>query len=113
VYTVSTREANDGNDYTLATERFLVGDRAMKVLAEHTGGAAFMPGSVTGLNRGLDELQQVIRSRYLISYKPALLKHDGQYRAIDISVQKSGRKLHVYARRGYYANLDSPGAAKF
>jgi Ca-activated chloride channel family protein len=113
VYTVSTRESNDADDYTLVGERVLSGDRALKVLAEHTGGAAFMPGSITGLNRGLNELQQVIRSRYLISYKPAAFKHDGKYRAIDITAQKSGHKLHVYARKGYYAGADLAGAAKF
>jgi VWFA-related protein len=113
VYTVSTREANDGNDYTTTGERFLVGDRAMKVLAEQTGGAAFMPGSITGLNRGLNELQEVIRSRYLISYKPAAFKHDGQFRAIDISAQKSGHKLRVYARKGYNAGVNTAGAANF
>jgi Ca-activated chloride channel family protein len=113
VYTVSTREAADGADYTLADDRTLVGDRAMKVLAEQSGGAAFVPGSITGLNRGLDELQQVIRSRYLISYKPASFKRDGQYRAIDITAQKSGHKLRVYARRGYYAGANSAGATNF
>jgi Ca-activated chloride channel family protein len=114
VYTVSTREANDTSHYdTMTDESVLVGDRALKVLAEHTGGAAFMPGSVTGLNHGLDELQQVIRSRYLVSYKPALFKHDGQYRAIDITAQKSGHKLRVYSRRGYYASVNSAGQANF
>jgi Ca-activated chloride channel family protein len=113
VYTVSTREANDSDDYTMVGERVLTGDRALKVLAEHSGGAAFMPGSVTGLNRGLNELQQVIRSRYLISYKPAAFKHDGKYREIDITAQKSGHKLRVYARRGYYAGVNSAGATKF
>jgi hypothetical protein len=67
------------------------------------GGAAFVPGSIRGLNKGLDELQEVIRSRYLISYKPAMFKHNGHYRSIDISAQKSGRKLRIYARKGYYA----------
>lgn len=113
VYTVSTRESNDADDYTLVGPRELIGDRALKVLAEHTGGAAFMPGSVTGLNRGLNELQQVIRSRYLISYKPAAFKRDGKYREIDITAQKSGRKLHVYARRGYYAGETSAARANF
>jgi Ca-activated chloride channel family protein len=113
VYTVSTQEANDADDYTLASERVLVGDRALKILAEQTGGASFMPGSITGLNRGLNDLQQVIRSRYLISYKPAVFKHDGQYRAIAITAQKSGHKLRVYARKGYYSSVDSVGEAKF
>ncbi len=111
VYTVSTRDANDENqDYTLSSERLLVGDRALKVLAEQTGGASFMPGSVTGLNHGLNEIQQVIRSRYLISYKPAAFKHDGQFRSIQISAERSGHKLRVYARKGYYSSTSAPGS---
>jgi Ca-activated chloride channel homolog len=105
VYTVSTREGNDRDDSVVPDERALVGDRALKVLAEHTGGANFVPGSVSGLNHGLDELQQVIRSRYLISYKPALFKPNGQYHAIDITAEKSGHKLRVYSRKGYYAHV--------
>jgi Ca-activated chloride channel homolog len=107
VYTVSTREASEGNDLSVANDA-AVGDRALKVLAENTGGAAFVPGSIRGLNKGLDDLQEVIHSRYLISYKPALFKHDGRYRAIDISAKRSGRKLRVYARKGYYAGTNSP-----
>ena len=107
VYTVSTRELSE-NDNLMSNDQYPVGDHALKVLAEDTGGAAFMPGSIRWLNRGLDDLQEVIRSRYLISYKPAMFKHDGQYRAIDISAQKSGRKLRVYARKGYYAGVASP-----
>jgi hypothetical protein len=41
------------------------------------------------------------------SYRTALFKDDGQNRAIDISARKSGYKLRVYARRGYYARVDS------
>jgi Ca-activated chloride channel family protein len=97
VYTVSTREENSRD-----TED-PVGDRALKILAERTGGAAFFPGSLNRLDHSLAELQQVIRSRYLISYKPALFQSDGQYRTIDITAQKSGHKIRIYARRGYYA----------
>lgn len=97
--------------YTVSTRRFAgesagdtVGDRALKVLAARTGGAAFSPESVNSLDRHLENLQQLIRSRYLISYKPAHFKANGQYRSIAVAAQKSGHKLHVYARRGYYAN---------
>lgn len=113
VYTVSTREVNEKDDYALVNDSAVVGDRALKVLAERTGGAAFVPGSLTGLNRSLDELEQVIRSRYLISYKPALFKHDGQYRAIDITARKSGHNLRVYARKGYYSHTNSAGEGSF
>lgn len=108
VYTVSTREALDGPD-----EGSVVGERALNTLSELSGGIAFSPGSVRNLNSSLIELQQVIRSRYLISYKPALFKRDGQYRPIDIRAQKDGHKLRVYARKGYYASVNTPTANKF
>lgn len=110
VYTVSTREASE-NDGLIPADHDPVGDHALKALADNTGGAAFVPGSIRWLNRGLDDLQEVIRSRYLISYRPAMFKHNGQYRAIDISAQKSGRKLRVYARKGYYAGGGSAAEA--
>jgi Ca-activated chloride channel homolog len=102
VYTVSTR------DVTTRNENNQLGDQALKLLAERTGGAAFVPGSLGFLNSSLGQLQEVIRSRYLISYKPAVFAHDGKYRAIDITARKSGQKLHVYARKGYYASVNAP-----
>jgi hypothetical protein len=58
------------------------------------------------LNRSLEELQQVIHNRYMISYRPALFQRDGRYRSIDITAQKSGHKLRVYARKGYFTTID-------
>jgi VWFA-related protein len=101
VYTMSTRE------FAGETESVDVADRALKALASRTGGASFLPGSLSDLNRRLGDLQQVIRSRYLISYKPAHFEANGHYRSIAVEAQKSGHKLHVYARRGYYANSGS------
>jgi VWFA-related protein len=104
VYTVSTREQ------TVTATDSLVGERALTTLAELTGGASFTPGSARHLNGSLANLQQVIRSRYLISYKPALFKRNGEYRAIDITAAKDGRNLRVYARKGYYAAENSSRA---
>jgi VWFA-related protein len=78
-------------------------DRAMRDLAERTGGAAFFPSSIDALNHRLSDLQQVIHSRYLISYKPAEFHPDGAYRPITLLARKSGHKLRIYSRRGYYA----------
>jgi len=102
VYTVCTR------DYEHEEASALLGDHALRTLAELTGGATFTPGSIHRLNGSLGDLQQVLRGRYLISYKPALFQRDGRYRAIDITAQKDGHKLRVYARRGYYASVNSP-----
>jgi Ca-activated chloride channel family protein len=112
VYTVSTREVFGGPAFQ-TPEDALVGVHALRTLADLTGGTAFRPGSVRNLNGSLAELQQVIRSRYLVSYKPALFKRDGQYRAIDITAGKDGRKLRVYARKGYFASVKSPSADHF
>ncbi|MGC1907228.1 MAG: VWA domain-containing protein [Candidatus Acidiferrum sp.] len=96
VYTITTRDVSDkGRE---------VGDHALKTLSSLTGGTAFAPGSVRGLSNSLGELQQVIRARYLVSYRPSAFPMDGTYRAIDIKAEKDGHKLTVYARKGYYAS---------
>ncbi len=102
VYTISTREEGLHEE-----PQALVGDRALRTLSELTGGAASIPGSLRGLNGSLADLQQVIRSRYLVSYKPAGFQRDGRYRTIDIDAEKDGRKLRIFARKGYYASAES------
>jgi hypothetical protein len=48
----------------------------------------------------------VIRSRYLVAYKPADFVADGGYRRIDIIASKHGHHLRIHARHGYYAPLE-------
>ena len=98
VYTVSTRELTE------LDESSILGDRALKTLSELTGGATFVPGSVKSMSKSLTELEQVIRGRYLVSYRPASFQRNGHYRAVDLKAQKSGRSLKIYARKGYYAS---------
>jgi len=98
VYSVSTRDVRDDS------EPAFLGDQALKKISELSGGAEYTPGSVAHLSRSLSELQEVIRSRYLISYRPAPFQRDGHYRPINITAEKDGHKLRIYARRGYYAS---------
>jgi Ca-activated chloride channel family protein len=81
------------------------GERALKVLSEQTGGALFAHGSIDSLDRSFNELSQIVRSRYLISYKPSHLDFDGRFRNIKIRIDRADRRLRVYARKGYYAKL--------
>lgn len=106
IYTVCTR---DFSDDALPSK---TGEHALRTFSELTGGAAFVPGSVHRLSSSLSDLQQVIRSRYMISYKPASFQRDGKYRSIDITAEKDGHKLRVYARRGYYASTAPPRAGE-
>jgi Ca-activated chloride channel homolog len=103
VYTVSTRDFTEVEDPSAE-----LGDHALRTLSELTGGAEFVPGSIRHLKGSLADLQQVIRGRYLVSYKPDSFQRDGRYRAIDIKAEKDGHKLKVYARKGYYASTAQP-----
>jgi VWFA-related protein len=98
IYTVSTREnVHEGSSEVL-------GDHALKTLSELTGGSTFLPGSVHRLNGSLAGLLEVIRGRYLVTYKPTAFELNGHYRPIDIKAEKDGQKLKVYTRKGYYAS---------
>jgi Ca-activated chloride channel family protein len=109
VYAVSTHE--DFITVVLPKQTTALGDHALKTLADRTGGTALLPGSLGHLSHSLDDLQAVIRSRYMVSYRPAPFKRDGLYHSIDITAQKSGHKLHVYARKGYVAQARPAAAA--
>jgi VWFA-related protein len=104
VYSVSTRDLLDNS------ESAQLGDHALKALSELSGGASFVPGSIRHFRATLNELQEAIRGRYLLSYKPAAFQRDGHYRVVDIQAEKQGRKLKVYARRGYYASAEERAA---
>jgi VWFA-related protein len=98
IYTVSTKGGSDKESSPL------LGNRALKTLSEQTGGAIFTPGSLSGLTRSLAELQEVLRGRYMVYYRPSSSKPDGRYHSVDIKAEKDGHKLKVYTRNGYYAS---------
>ncbi len=101
IYTVSTRDLSEDMPSDL------LGDQALRTLADLTGGAAFVPGSLHRLSGSLADVEQVIRGRYLLSYKPAHFKRDGRYRKIVIKARKNGHPFTVYARQGYYAGAEA------
>lgn len=103
VYTVSTKEGSSDEPSPL------LGNRALKTLSEQTGGATFTPGSLGGLTRSLADLEEVLRGRYMVFYKPSSSTPDGRFHAVDIQAKKDGHKLKVFARKGYNASalLDS------
>lgn len=98
IYVISTKEGSGSKTDA---------DRILDLLAERTGGESMFPGDVLALSKSLDRLQDLIRSRYLIAYKPADFQADGKYRAITITAEKDGKRLQVHARKGYYARLEN------
>jgi len=99
VYAVSTSE--NGGDKTDA-------DRILGVLAERSGGEAMFPGDMLVFARSLDRLRDLIRSRYLLAYKPAGFEPNGKYRPVHVMAEQDGKHLRVHVRKGYYARLAIP-----
>jgi VWFA-related protein len=110
VYTVSTLEQTGLLFDPAQTDA----NKVLKVLAERSGGQAFFPGSLKALDWYLDQLRDVIRSRYLIAYKAANFAPNGKYRSIHVRAEKDGKHFHVQVRKGYYARLamNSNGEAR-
>jgi Ca-activated chloride channel family protein len=83
------------------------GDLALKRLAEETGGRSFSELNKRDLKKAFSAIEQEMRNRYALSYQPGGLQEDGRFRPIKITARKSGRRLRVHSRKGYYARLAS------
>jgi len=77
------------------------GDRVLERLADATGGMAFFPFKIQDLSNEFAQIQNALRSQYALSFKPADFVADGRYHSIDIIAKD--KKLHVKARKGYFA----------
>jgi VWFA-related protein len=84
---------------------------ALRKIAERTGGRAFFPEDETELRAAFAQIQQELRTQYLISYAPTNQAHDGSFRTVRLDVvnpELRKQKLQLTYRRGYYANPPAP-----
>ena len=80
------------------------GDRAMRQLAEQTGGRVIDVGrNEKKLKEAFDQIAAELRTQYGIGYTPTNNTRDGSFRHIEIHPVKSD--LKVQSRAGYYAPL--------
>ena len=79
------------------------GDQNLQKLADETGGQALFPNKTKEVAKAFFRIEDELRSRYAVSYRPADFKADGHFRHIKIVAHRLGKKLKVRARRGYYA----------
>ena len=80
---------------------FYNGDSQMRQLAEQTGGRVIDVGNNgRRLEDAFDQIQDELRTQYLLSYTPTNKAADGKYRKIEIDCGKGNT---VQARKGYYA----------
>ena len=77
------------------------GDENLKALAEATGGRAFFPVKLDDVVAAFTDIQDELRSQYMISYRQDHFVVNGQFRPIQIVADN--KKFKVRAKRGYFA----------
>ena len=79
---------------------------SMNKIAERTGGRAFFPRDERELREAFRQIEEEMRSQYLIAYEPSDQKLDGSYRKIEIQLTNTllqKEKVKVTHRQGYFA----------
>ena len=116
--TSSRLKRSEAVDSAIATEAVVyaigIGDgkysgvdkNALRQLAESTGGRAFFPRTQVDLTKAFSEIEQELRTQYLITYTSSNKLRDGSFRQIKLEVvdpllQKE--KLKLRYRPGYFA----------
>jgi len=78
------------------------GESLMHKLTDETGGRVFRVDRKNRLSDIYDQLQQELRSQYVIAYTSTNPNRDGGFRKVEIRI-KDRKDLKVQARKGYYA----------
>lgn len=78
----------------------------LKDIAERTGGRAFFPKKEEDLNLAFAEIEQELRTQYLIAYSSSNKNRDGSYRKINVEITNPDLlkdKVQLRHRPGYFA----------
>jgi len=78
------------------------GDKVLMRYAEATGGRVFFPLRIEEVSNAFAEIQDELRSQYVLAYKPENFAQDGRYRSISLDAPKRPN-VKIRARKGYYA----------
>jgi VWFA-related protein len=79
---------------------------ALRKVSEKTGGRAFFPQDETELRAAFKQIQDELRSQYLVAYSPLNKLRDGSYRQVRLEIvnpELRRQKLSLLYRQGYYA----------
>jgi VWFA-related protein len=77
------------------------GDKVLEQFADQSGGRVFYPYKVDDLAQSFVDIGDELRSQYFIAYSPNNPQASGQYRKIQVDIDRKG--LVVRTRKGYYA----------
>jgi len=77
------------------------GESVLKQMSEETGGRLFTVGGKNTLESIFQQIEEEMRTQYLIGYTPTNPNKDGSFRKIDLKTHDKDQKVQV--RKGYYA----------
>src|SRR2546423_116437 len=84
----------------------------LSAISEQTGGRAFFPKTPAALAAAFSEIEQELRSQYLISYTPTNRSKGGNFRKLQIEIanpELRKQDLRLLYRQGYYARMKDEG----
>ncbi len=118
VNTYGVKELKDAVEAALRAETVIysigIGDNyydgvnkgALNKVSEQTGGKAFFPRDEMQLREAFKQIEEEMRSQYLLAYEPTNQAQDGTYRKIEIQLvnqQMVKDKVKLTHREGYFA----------
>jgi len=83
-----------------------VDEGSLRKISERTGGRAYFPRNEDDLRSAFAQIQEDLRSQYLIAYSPSNKTKDGAFRRVQIDVVNPDLKksqLRLTYRQGYFA----------
>ncbi len=120
--TSSRLERNQAIDETIEADAVVyaigIGDKryegvdkgGLNKIAERTGGRAFFPKKEDDLKAAFAQIEEELRSQYLLAYSSTNKKHDGRYRKMSVEVvnpELRKEQLRLRYRPGYFAKRAS------
>ncbi len=82
---------------------------SLRKVSDRTGGRAFFPTQPSELQASFAQIDQELRSQYLIAYSPTNKSRDGSYRRLRIEIINPDlrkNKPQLVYRQGYYAKTN-------
>src|SRR6476469_5800825 len=82
----------------------------LEKISEKTGGRAYFPKDEIELREAFKQIQEEMRSQYLLAYEPSNPAKDGSYRTIEIQLvnpQLQKEKIKLTHRQGYFAKTEN------
>jgi VWFA-related protein len=93
----------------ISDPHYLSGLSEMVQLTHQTGGRVINVGhDGRKLEDAFDQIQDELRTQYLVSYTPTVKEADGKFRKVEIDC---GKGVTVQARKGYYAVVGDENTA--